>query len=304
MGKTQQMPLVSVIMPTHDRAGLVVQAAQSVIAQTVPDWELIVVDDGSTDDSVERLEALAESRLKLIREPHIGNVARLRNTGVAASRGDHIAFLDSDDLWLPSKLELQLKALSGSTEAWCYADHELVSANGERLPLRAGRFGPISGYIARDLMLDRTAASINTWLVPRKLFDRAGGFDESLTMREDLDLLLRLAELGEAIAVPEVVALTREHPARKTAAAANPHLRTALVFERAARRTRYPQLKALARRRSCDHLAAAGEQLIAAGELARGLVMIGQALLGGAGLRPCLRATAAGLRRSLQRSSA
>jgi len=292
------VPLVSVIMPTHDRASLVVQAAQSVIGQTVPDWELIVVDDGSTDDTIERLEALAEPRLKLLREPHIGNAARLRNIGVAASSGEYVAFLDSDDLWLPSKLELQLNALSGSTAAWCYADHELVSTGGERLPLHAGRFRPISGYIARDLMRDRTGASINTWLVPRKLFDRAAGFDESLTMREDLDLLLRLAELGEAIAVPEVVALTREHPGRKTATGANPHLKTATVFEKAARRTREPELKALARRRAAGHLAAAGEQFISGGDLTRGIGLVGRALLGRAGFWRCLTAVAAGLRRS------
>ena len=294
------MPLVSVIMPTYNRAELIVQAVRSVIAQTVPDWELIVVDDGSTDDTVNKLQTLAEPRLKLVHEPHIGNSARLRNIGVAASRGDYLAFLDSDDLWLPSKLELQLQALLGKDGAWSYTDHELIDASGERMPRRAGRFSPISGYIARDLILDRTGASIITWLVPRNLFERTGGFDESLTMREDLDLVLRLAELGEAIPVAQALALAREHPSRKTMAGADQHLRSALVFQKAAQRLADPELKKLARRRAARHHAATGEQFVASGELTKGLATIGRSLLGGAAFRQCVQATATGCWRLLR----
>ncbi len=113
-------PQVSVVIPTWNRAALVREAVASVVAQSARDWELIVVDDGSDDDTVEQLGRVADPRLRVIGEKRCGNVARLRNLGVAAGTAPLIAFLDSDDLWLPPKLDRQLEAFRASPAAgWC-----------------------------------------------------------------------------------------------------------------------------------------------------------------------------------------
>jgi GT2 family glycosyltransferase len=296
-------PLVSVVMPTFNRADLIVHAVQSVIDQSFADWELLIVDDGSTDATTERVEALDDPRIVLLRQGRIGNVARLRNMGVAAARGDYIAFVDSDDLWVPSKLDLQLRALSDKPGAWCYGDHALADADGVEMPLRAGRFSPISGHIARRLLAQETGAAMITWLVPRSLFDRVGGFDETLHLGEDLDLALRLGEAAEAVALPMILALTREHPGRKTKGAADVHRQTAIIFEKAAARAGDATLRRLAGRRRARHLASAGETLIEQGKFAAGGSLLAQALVGGAGLRRSARGFAAGLWRRLAKRS-
>jgi glycosyltransferase involved in cell wall biosynthesis len=240
---------------------------------------LIVVDDGSTDDTVAVLEALHEPKLRILRLPRIGNVARLRNVGASSARGDYLAFLDSDDLWALGKLEAQLQALARSPRAWSYAEHGLVDADGVKGPLRAGQFHPACGRIARDLLTDRTGAAVITWLVPRSLFEQVGGFDESLSLREDLDLALRLAERADAVAVPQVLAWTREHETRKTRGTADQHLKTAVVFQKAAKRLTDPGLHRIARRRAAGHLRSAGKQLLGKGEFRRGLRALTHALM-------------------------
>ena len=137
---TAAAPRVSVVIPTFDRAELVSAAAESVLAQTFADLEAIVVDDGSTDRTVARLAAIGDPRLTVIAAAHGGCVGAVRNRGVGAARGEWLAFLDSDDLWVPDKLEAQLAALDRSGADWCYADHGLIGA-----PRRAGSFVPLSG---------------------------------------------------------------------------------------------------------------------------------------------------------------
>ena len=104
-------PLVTVIIPTWNRSRLVAEAVASVVAQSYGNWELIVVDDGSTDNTVDRLESFAIRGLKIVRTAHIGHIGRLRNLGAHAGQGTFLAFLDSDDLWCPAKLERQISAL-------------------------------------------------------------------------------------------------------------------------------------------------------------------------------------------------
>ncbi len=105
-GQEGELPLVSICIPTYNRAALVQEAVASVLAQTWREFELIVVDDGSTDDTTEALAAYA-SRIRLIRRESRGGVSAARNTGIAAARGEWLAFLDSDDLWRPEKLARQ-----------------------------------------------------------------------------------------------------------------------------------------------------------------------------------------------------
>ena len=294
-------PLVTVVLPTFNRAEMVVQAAESIIGQTYPHWELFVVDDGSTDDTVERLDALAEPRLKVIELVHSGIISRPRNIGAAAGTGEFLAFLDSDDVWLPQRLEIQLQALRGSERAWCYADVGLVGRDGAPIPFRGGRARPVSGRIARQLLLDQTGAHIITWLVPRPLFEDSGGFDETLLSHGDLDLAIRLAEIADAIAVPDVLAIVRDHGGRMTRARADPDERAAIVFKKALERSRDPALAKIARRRWTDHLARAGANMLAEGDVARAGTLLWRSLIHGAEIAPWLHSLGSGLRRLSRR---
>ncbi|MGH7451509.1 MAG: glycosyltransferase family 2 protein, partial [bacterium] len=114
-------PLVSVIIPTFNRLKYLKEAVASVFAQTYAHWELIVVDDGSTDDTLHYVSTLDDPRVRLVSETHSGNPARMRNVGVAHARGEYVAFLDSDDLWESDKLAVQLEYLHTCRGyRWCY----------------------------------------------------------------------------------------------------------------------------------------------------------------------------------------
>src|SRR5580765_5393661 len=99
-------PLVTVVIPTYNRLALVQQAIASVIAQTYRNWELIIVDDGSDDGTPEAIISINNPRIKLVTKSHVGNIALMRNAGVDEGSGEWLAFLDSDDIWLPQKLEI------------------------------------------------------------------------------------------------------------------------------------------------------------------------------------------------------
>ncbi len=184
-------PAVSVIIPTYNRARLVVEAIESVRAQSFADLEIVVVDDGSTDDTVARLVELArtESRVRWIETTHTGRPGAARNRGVEASWGRLLAFLDSDDLWHPQKLELQLPLIVNggyrichTRERWLRAGREI--SQGRRRHRRDG-----------DLFADSLVKCIigpSTVLLERSLFEEVGGFREDVEIGEDYELWLRV----------------------------------------------------------------------------------------------------------------
>ena len=242
-------PLVSVVIPTWNRAALIDEAIASVEAQTYPHWELIVADDGSSDDTHDRLRQCGIPRLKVVSLPHSGNPARARNAGVAASSGRLVAFLDSDDLWHPHKLARQVAALDASGARWCYGDFGHVDPDGRSLPARAGRFEARNGMILEALLREETAAYVGTLVLERALFDEVGGFDEKLLLRADLDFGLRVAARAEAVAVAERLMSVRIHPSRMTDGVADPHEATARVFRQWLAPELEPRIRALARSR-------------------------------------------------------
>ena len=126
-------------MPTWNRLPFVEEAAKTVIAQTYPHWEMIVVDDGSTDGTAERLDGLSDSRIRVLSSLHVGHIGRLRNRGIAAGSGEIVAFIDSDDLWVPRKLEVQLKALRNASAGWSYTSFEMMDVDGRARPLPADK---------------------------------------------------------------------------------------------------------------------------------------------------------------------
>lgn len=191
---TAGTPLVSVIIPTYNRVAFLAEAVRSVLAQTCTDHELIVVDDGSTDGTGAMLQAIGDPRVQLISLPHSGSPGRARNAGIGRARGRYVAFLDSDDLWDPSKLEDQLAALSGQPDCrWCNTGLRIVDETGAPHPRWRTHPAPPEGWIFEPLVRRQVGMSISTVLVERAFLLDVGGFDETFVWGEDYDLRVRLA---------------------------------------------------------------------------------------------------------------
>ena len=182
-------PLVSVIIPTYNRWPMIAEAVQSVVAQTFDAFELIVVDDGSTDDTA-RLLSSCDSRLKVFSQPHAG-VAAARNAGVAISLGKYIAFLDSDDLWSPAKLATQADFMERNSGVHICQTEEVWIRGGVRVNPKSRHRKPAGDIFRRSLEL--CLVSPSAVMMTKELFDSAGGFDESFPVCEDYDLWLRIA---------------------------------------------------------------------------------------------------------------
>jgi glycosyltransferase involved in cell wall biosynthesis len=193
------MPTVSVIIPTFNRSKLVLNAIRSVLCQTYLDYEIIVVDDGSTDDTAQALKPYKD-RIQYVYQPNRGASAA-QNRGIELARGNWVSILASDDVWLPNKLEAQLKAVTvlGKDFGACFTNcdfvgsrHVLLSAF-EQAGLREGvPFGPLHHPL--KLILARYPAIwVQSLLVLRSVMKELNGFDESLVVAEDTDLLFRLA---------------------------------------------------------------------------------------------------------------
>jgi GT2 family glycosyltransferase len=182
--------LVSVIIPTHDRLRMLQDAIDSVLAQTYRDFELIVVDDGSDDGTAEKIPARYGSAVRVLAQARRG-VAAARNLGVKCSRGTYLAFLDSDDMWRPRKLESQMGFMQTEARSQICQTEEIWIRNGVRVNPKKRHRKP-SGDIFRA-SLDLCLVSPSAALMTRELFERAGRFDESFPVCEDYDLWLRIA---------------------------------------------------------------------------------------------------------------
>ena len=182
-------PTISVIIPTYNRAGMLKEAIDSVLAQDYSDFELIVVDDGSTDETPQILNGYG-GKIKRICQPNKG-VSAARNRGIAAASGEFMAFLDSDDLWLPDKLTIQSEFLRSTPDALICQTEEIWIRNGVRVNPRE-RHRKVSGMIfERSLAL--CLVSPSAVMLRRGLFDEFGLFDESLLACEDYDMWLRVS---------------------------------------------------------------------------------------------------------------
>lgn len=212
-------PEVSVILPTWNRLPLLREAVDSVLAQTFRDFELVVADDGSTDGTRDYLEAIDDPRVRPIWLEHRGDLTSARSAGLRHVHGKWVAFLDSDDVWLPEKLALQLQRLAAHpTCRWSYTGYLLVDADERPLVERSSHLRqPVSGYILESLLRFEIVPAIQTTVVQQSLIEEIGGFDKAIPIRSDFDFALRLAACSEVCALPESLALVREHPGRTTA---------------------------------------------------------------------------------------
>lgn len=190
------MAAVSVIMPAYNVAAYIGAAIESVKAQTVGDWELLVVNDGSTDETYETVQRLAagDERIRLLTKPN-GGISTARNMALALSSGEYIAILDSDDVWEPAYLAEQLAVFTRQPET------DIVTSNGWFLGSR------LHGQLARPYPDARPQPTLQTILADetsifimstfrRRVYDAIGGFDETLRTNEDYDYWLRSALAG------------------------------------------------------------------------------------------------------------
>ncbi len=205
-------PSVSVVIPTHNRAGLLARSIESVLAQTFPDLECIVVDDGSTDNTAEVVRGFQDPRVRLVTLPTNCGLSRARNEGIRAARGEFVAFLDDDDEWLPRKLDMQVARLREADDpratvvyCRCYVHDALTG----RTTQTSGVYeGDIFGHLLRGWH----PPTPSLFMVKRSSLLEVGGFDEGLPCAQDYDLWLRLAEASNHFAaVNEPLAVKHEH---------------------------------------------------------------------------------------------
>lgn len=193
-------PLVSVVTATFNMARYLREAVDSVLAQTWPGLELIVVDDGSTDDTPMLLESYADDpRVRVIRQSNAGQT-KAKNSGIRAARGDYVGFCDADNAWLPDKLVRQVPLLEANPDAGVvYGNIELMDGDGGPLPTPTIRR---HGGRITDRLLLQNFVTFNTTLVRRAVMEEFGGFDESLSMGIDYELWLRISTRYEFIYLP------------------------------------------------------------------------------------------------------
>jgi len=189
MAPQNATPGVSVIIPTYNRGWAIKRAVDSVLTQTFQDFELLVVDDGSADDTTDILAGYGTD-IRVIRQPNAG-VSAARNAGIYAARGEFIAFLDSDDYWLPEKLQVQSAYFNTHPEAVICQTEEIWIRNGKRVNPKKVHKKP-SGRIFRA-SLALCLVSPSAVMLRRDLFTEIGGFDETLPACEDYDLWLRIS---------------------------------------------------------------------------------------------------------------
>jgi len=204
------MSLVSVIIPVYNGEKTIKQTIESVFQQTLTDWELIVIDDGSQDSTLEIVHSIQDSRLKVFTYPNSG-VSASRNRGITQAKGEFISFLDADDLWTPDKLESQLKALQENPQAdVAYSWTDWIDESGKFL--RPGGHITVNGNAYKQLLVRDFIESGSNPLIRRQALNEVGAFEESLAYGEDWDMWLRLAARYEFVTVTSSQILYRISP--------------------------------------------------------------------------------------------
>ena len=206
--KAGLMPLVSVVVPSHNRARLLRRTLQSILAQHLTDLEVVLVDDGSTDDTPQ-ITAAADPRIVVIRNREPGGVSAARNRGIAAARGDWIAFCDDDDLWSPDKLSRQLMAAERAGADWAYSGD--VNIDDQLRVLSGGPPRDPQDVVALLPRWNPIASGGSNVMVRSDVLAAVGGFDPSLRRTEDWDLWIRIARTGPPACVREPLVAYRFH---------------------------------------------------------------------------------------------
>ena len=208
---TTDPPTVSVIVPTRNRAELLPRAIRSVLAQTYPDFELVIVDDGSSDNTPAVVAGFADHRIRSLRHRRNFGQSKALNTGIESARGQYVAFLDDDDEWLPHKLADQVAVFDaapaqvGLVSGWI----DVIDDGGRCV--RKGRWR-LRGDVFEHMLALRVPTLPSLWLVRTSVARAIGGFDEDIHFAKDVEFCTRLCEHGWHVDfAPSVVALKYEH---------------------------------------------------------------------------------------------
>lgn len=198
-------PVVSVVIPAYNRAHLISRAIASVLNQTYQDFEIIVVDDASSDNIEEIVNSLDDERIRYIRHATNKGAGAARNSGITAAQGIYIALLDSDDEWFPEKLEKQVDRfdLSGEKTGVVYNGHLIVAENTNEIIAR--NFPTVRGNVYIHALRYCLVGGGSTAMVKRECFQKAGLFDERLPSLEDWELWIRIAKICEFDFIPDIL---------------------------------------------------------------------------------------------------
>ncbi len=202
------MPIISVVIPVYNGERTIQETIESVLNQTFTDFELIIINDGSQDRTLEIVSSIKDERLKVFSYPNAG-LSESRNRGIFHASGEYISFIDADDLWTADKLELQLKALQENPQAavaysWTKCIDELGNFS------RRGSHISVTGDVYAKLLLIDFIENGSNPLIRKNAFTEVGEFDASFTHSEDRDMWLRLAAKYHFVAVPYPQILYRQ----------------------------------------------------------------------------------------------
>lgn len=203
------MATVTVVIPTYNRAALLKSSVQSVLNQSYQDFEIIIVDDASTDNTREMVGTFKDTRIRYLRHEKNRGEAAARNTGIGQATGKYIASQDSDDEWLPGKLEKQVMLLESSPRDVGLAYTGFWRAEGDtETYLPPHRIGRKEGHIQRELLRGNFVGTPTT-VVKRECFEKMGGFDERLRHLVDWEMWIRISELYRFVCVNEPLVISR-----------------------------------------------------------------------------------------------
>ncbi len=208
------MPKVSIIIPAYNAMRYLPKTLDSVLQQTHRDFEVLIINDGSSDAIIEWVSKITDTRVQLITQSNQG-VSAARNTGIALAQGEYIAFLDADDLWEPTHLEKQVSYLDnnpkiGVVYTWTQLIDECDRPTGRIFASHA------SGMIWQELLENDVISTGSSAMVRRNCLDTVGGFDTELAHAEDLELWLRIARQHQIGVIKEPLTMYRQHPHNTT----------------------------------------------------------------------------------------
>jgi len=208
------MPRVSVIIPAYNAMNYLPQTLKSVLKQTFTDFEILIINDGSSDDIVEWASQISDSRVKLISQINQG-VSAARNTGIRNAQGEYIAFIDADDLWEPTKLEKQVNCLEANpVVGLVYTWTAFIDQFGQ--PTGVSKVSHAEGNVWEKIVIQDMISPGGSAMVRTECFDKVGLFDVELRIGEDRDMWTRIAAICPFAVIKEFLTLYRRHSQNTT----------------------------------------------------------------------------------------
>ena len=203
-------PIISVVIPAYNREREIVRAVDSVLIQGIESMEILVIDDCSTDNTAQVVTAMNDPRIHLIRHDKNKGEARARNTGVRVAKGKYVAYLDSDDYWLPGKLKAQLKAMDNAPDdvGGCYTLHKRLYQNGKMSVAGGGIVPTFETMLVKGISISTGP----TLMFRRELFEIVGDYDETAPLYVDWDWMLRFLKMAKLKRIDTPYAVYEKNP--------------------------------------------------------------------------------------------